>query len=185
MRTFIAINLDDTCRERIGLALKPFYAISSPLKWVRPENMHITLRFLGELDSNKLNRVLETFSELPLTSVNHPILRFSSFGYFGKEEQIRTLWVSIEKHTNLNQVSEVVQDRLERIGFERETVQFVPHLTVARSKKRFNFKPYFHLMKKTENQLICELKVTSIFIMKSALRPGGPEYSIIKEIKLD
>lgn len=183
MRVFIGIKLNNSVKEEINKVLRPFKKISTPLKWVKPENIHLTLKFIGEISEEKYLQIKES-----LTNNNFNIkpfnLKFSGLGRFGRGNNINIFWVGIENNNELKNLFKEIENRLENINIKKDTREFKPHITLGRNKKQFNFKSFFKILDEYNNQFISEVKVDSFQIFKSELSYSGPTHTILKEIQL-
>ena len=128
MRLFVAIPIPDEIRT-------PLLSISSGIRgarWVRPEGMHITLFFAGEVDraqASDLDAELESVRMLPFD------LECRSLGYFERGHRIKSVWAGIEPSEALIYLQERVESAAVRAGFQRETRKYKPHITLARLKQ--------------------------------------------------
>jgi len=183
MRIFIGIKLDKTVQDKIEKFMKPFKKISSPLKWVKPGDIHITLKFIGDVSDEKYSQI-----ENSLTSTTFNTgpfnLALAGCGKFGKRNDLNILWTGITPNNQLEQMYNKIEDTLEKFGIEKETRKFKPHITVARNKKPFNFKSLLKIIEEKENLPTAELTVNHFQVFKSQSTPNGPIYTILKEIPL-
>jgi 2'-5' RNA ligase len=127
LRLFVAIPIPDEVRQRL-------LAISSGVRgarWVRPEGMHITLFFAGEMDRDQANDL-----DAELETVQMPAFELScrGLGYFERGSRIKSVWAGIEPSESLVYLHDRVESAAVKAGFERETRKFTPHITLARLK---------------------------------------------------
>ena len=184
MRIFIGIKFDDSTHEEIERALQPFKKISTPIKWVETKNIHLTLKFIGEVPGEKYSRIEDV-----LTSTDFNVgafdLEISGFGKFGRGKELNILWIGIVENEKLEDLYRRMEDALAKIGIAKEERLFKPHLTVGRNKKQYNFKPVFELLQEKKNMFVGKLRINSFQIFKSELFSSGPVYTILKEIAVD
>lgn len=185
MRTFIAIKLTGETQNKLVLALKPFKKISSPIRWTKPESLHLTLKFLGDIPKDKVIEITNVLLTIKKSTDEDLILNFNGFGYFGQRDLLKILWIKIASNNILTDLYNEIENRLEKIGFPMENRRFLPHLTAGRNKTRFDLKKYHQIFKDTEEQKIITQKVSSFHLMESELRPAGAEYAAIKEFNLE
>ena len=183
MRIFIGIKLDKSVQDKIEKFLKPFKKISSPLKWVKPGNIHITLKFIGDVPDEKYTRIENSLTSTTFNTGPFD-LELAGCGKFGGRSDLNILWTGITPDKKLEQVYDKIEDCLEPLGIEKETRKFKPHITVARNKKNFNFKSLLKMIEEKETLPIAELTVDRFQVFKSQLTPNGPIYTILKEIPL-
>lgn len=177
MRTFIAINLSDEVKNSINAIIENFKKIDPKIKWVKKENLHLTLKFLGEVDEEKIKRIgssLEKkvkFSDFEIT--------LNGIGTFP-----RTIWIgTTDGKEKVKEIWENVEEAAEECGFERDHRSFSAHVTIGRIKS----KPEKTLKKEIENLKEFNFgtqMVSSITMIKSTLTKAGPIYEEIYKIKL-
>jgi 2'-5' RNA ligase len=183
MRVFIGIKLDERVHEEIEKFLAPFKKISSPIRWVNPENVHITLKFIGEVPEEKYAKIQKYLAEAEFDTGPFD-LRLAGCGKFGRGSTLDIFWIGITPSDPLTLVFKKIENTLAKLGIEKENRPFKPHITVGRNKKDFNFKSFFQLIEEKSAHLISELNVNHFQVFKSQLRPESPIYTILKEIPL-
>ncbi len=183
MRFFIGIKLDDTARESIDKFLKPFKKTGTPLKFTKTENLHLTLKFIGDVTDSQYSQM-----EKLLTSASYDAgtfnMNLTGCGKFGRGGELSIFWLGIEKNPAMESLYDTIEETLRRASVPRETRPFKPHITVARNKKRYNFKSFFTLLEENQDHPIAQIPVTHFQLFKSQLTPDGPIYSILKEVPL-
>jgi 2'-5' RNA ligase len=183
MRIFIGIKLNDMVLEKIEKFLKPFKKISTPLKWTKQENLHITLKFIGEVSPEQYSHI-ETLLNNTNFNTGAMDLNITGCGKFGRGRDLNILWIGTDKNDTLEDMYNRMENTLEKAGIAKERREFKPHITAARNKKPFNFKSFFKKIDENSEQFISGLKVTHFQVFKSQLTPEGPIYTILKEISL-
>jgi 2'-5' RNA ligase len=130
MRLFVALDLDEPVRAAIRRLLDAIRSAAPEARWVRPEAMHLTLKFIGDQPEDKLpglRRALEAIrSPAPVS------LRFTGLGYFPNDRRPRVVWLGVEASENLAGLAADVEAALQPLGIAREKRPYVPHLTLAR-----------------------------------------------------
>lgn len=184
MRIFIGIKLDDAALDSIEKFLKPFKKIASPLKWTIRENLHVTLKFIGEVPTEKYKQIEALLAEGDFNT-GAIDLNITGCGKFGRGPDLNIFWVGLEKNPKLEDMFNRIENTLAKAGIPKEDRPFKPHITVARNKKTFNFKSFFELIEQNGSRLISPYSVTHFQLFESRLRPEGPIYSILKEIPLN
>lgn len=193
-KIFIAVNLPDQIKENIKQKILAMcFRIlppndSCPIEWVDKENMHITLKFLGYLESDKLIAVEEILKE-KIAGLKPFSLELKSFGFFPEKRTPKVLWTGIAKgHKTLENIALSLEKSFSKSGFRKEPrSSFVCHITLGRVKKHLNKGEKEGLLKirdglKTKS--IGKFKVSSVDIMESKFNSKEPKYSIVKSIKL-
>jgi 2'-5' RNA ligase len=127
MRLFVALDIDAPIRERIAEFRNRMRLLAPGVRWVQPETFHITLQFLGET-----SRVAEIKQALGKVVANATTVSFRNTGFFPNPRTPRVFWVGIEADEKLPTLAAGIGMALEPLGFERETGDYKPHLTLAR-----------------------------------------------------
>lgn len=183
MRVFIGIKLSDDVHEKIGKFLKPFQRIASPVRWVKPENVHITLKFIGDMTQDRCQTMIEK-----LPGLDYPPgpfdLTLAGCGKFGRDRTMNIFWIGMDRSEPLHHLYDTIENALAPLGIAKETRPFKPHLTVARNKRDFNFKSFYNLIDELRDKEIARFPVSSFQVIKSDLTPDGPIYTVLKEIAL-
>lgn len=182
MRLFIAVEISDEAKEKIKEALDALSGMGFRAKFVEPENLHITLKFLGEVSDDKLESLCEDVRKV---CEKHSGFSFSleNVGYFGKRNDIRVVWVGV--NTGLDNLKGIMNDLRESLNYiRRDEHEGVPHLTIARVRYAHENSGLADEIEKIRNVKFGEVSVKEIVIKKSVLTPKGPVYSDYKSFKL-
>src|SRR5216683_6152873 len=130
MRLFVALEIPVAVRENLAALLNSLRGLSPQTRWVRPENLHVTLKFIGEAPAAKLAEIRSALagarSDQPIT------LDFRGLGFFPNEKHPRVFWAGIEASPNLKTLAAEIDGATEKLGIPREQRPFSPHLTLAR-----------------------------------------------------
>jgi RNA 2',3'-cyclic 3'-phosphodiesterase len=181
MRTFIAIPLPAECRtmlEQLQRTLKTFQA---DVRWVPAPSIHLTLRFLGEIDPKMIPQITEALHNSPKSS-QAIALRLHGLGSFPALRNPRVLWCGIDGEIlQLAQLQHQVDHVCESFGFPPEGRPFVPHLTLGRVNGKRNLQPLLDYIK-MGTDLEARFHADCFHIYKSILRPQGAEYSVLSTI---
>jgi 2'-5' RNA ligase len=179
IRCFIAIRLPEDILNTISDYLNDLRKLTSNVRWVRPESIHLTLKFLGEVEPRSVERVKDQLSSI--SGLFSPFdLCFSGSGCFPGKKRPRVFWLGMEESTE-NTIFEIyqwIENRLQPLGFEKEKRRYSPHLTLGRVKRPENFSKLFaYLNENPISRLV--LGVKEIYFMQSLLKPSGAEYRVI------
>jgi 2'-5' RNA ligase len=177
---FIALNLPESLRRALWDVVAPLRNLELPLRWVGPDGLHLTLKFLGEVADDREPELIEALRRAAGAGPEpHPFsITLRGFGGFPDVRRPRVLWVGIEPEPAL----ELLQDRVERqfatLGFSTEARPFRPHLTLARAERDAR-SAGFAALPQALDQLQFEDTVTieTIDLMQSTLRRSGAVYS--------
>jgi 2'-5' RNA ligase len=182
IRTFIAIDigaLPELVKFEEELA-----GTGANLKLVKPENIHITLKFLGNTEKEQLEKIKETIADV-VTGTSKFKLEFTGAGAFPNLNYIKVLWVGINDNGILAPIASELDKKLHKIGFQREKRTFKPHITLGRLKGFKNKNDVKKILKQHSDRYFGELDVNNIRLKKSILNPEGPIYSTLEEIILE
>ncbi|OGS47066.1 MAG: 2'-5' RNA ligase [Elusimicrobia bacterium RIFOXYD2_FULL_34_15] len=184
MRLFVAVNISEDSKEKIFNIQTEFKRSSADVKWVEKENLHLTLKFLGEVAEDKLDSVKERIKQ-SFSGIKRFEICFEYTGAFPTEKFPKVLWIGISKGTvELKDISQKLENSLEELGFEKEKREFSAHLTIGRFRSNFGKEKLFDRIKKKQIEKITE-NIKSVFLMKSTLTPKGPIYNVIEEFQLE
>lgn len=177
MRAFIAVNLDDNLRRAIAETQDALRATGADVKWVQAESMHLTLKFLGWVDDARVPEIVKAVGAA-LDGQAPFRLRVAGVGGFPTPTAPRVIWVGVEEGaTELAELSRLVEDAVEPLGFEREGRPFSPHVTVGRAKGPGGRQGLTAAMREAAEREFGEMQVTKVELMRSDLRPTGPVYT--------
>ncbi|CAN5802244.1 hypothetical protein BH18ACT11_BH18ACT11_02720 [soil metagenome] len=173
MRTFVAVFPPQEVREALFRAARDLPA-SHDFRLIGQEKIHLTLKFLGDITEDELNRVTQALERL--SGRHKPFeVSTSAFGAFPSRRRARILWAGLEAGASLlRTVAEDVEDLLEPVGFEREDRPYVPHLTLGRAKAR-----QARLDGTGASPLALRFAVTGVDLVQSVPGAGGVDYSIL------
>lgn len=187
MRTFIAIELSQEIKDALGRLQAQLKTTGADVKWVAQENIHLTLKFLGEINEQKINEVIRIIESIAKDTKIFP-MGLSSIGAFPKIDFPRVIWIGIAQGENVvKEIAEGLENNLAEIGIPREERPFSSHITIGRTKSSQNrFKLVQELKKLADNSGKENLEFTAdkITLFKSTLSSAGPLYERLKEVSL-
>lgn len=184
MRTFIAIELPEEIKDTLARLQEQLKSSGANVKWAAPQNIHLTLKFLGEIDENKLDGVKQVIDEAVADKTSFQA-RISSLGAFPKIDFPRIIWVGIDlgdKETK--SIAKDLEDGLTKINIPKEDRPFSSHVTLGRVRSNLNRERLVKGLKEAQGKFgekSLEFSVTKIILFKSTLTPKGPVYEILKE----
>jgi 2'-5' RNA ligase len=178
MRTFLAIEVPESVRRSIHDFITIEAKSELPIKWVAFENLHITLKFLGEIDDKKKNEIVEV-----VTDVCRKHGRFSvclgGLGCFPAPRNPRVIWIGVKDgDIVLCRIAAELDGALRELGFAEEK-RFHPHLTIGRVKKPCRVEGILAKDINTDT-----FDVRSIVLFRSILKPEGPIYDALEQFTL-
>ncbi len=184
VRTFVAVLLADELKSRISEVQRQAKKLAPDVKWVEPENFHITLKFLGNIRECALDDV---FSAVEDAAKSYPKFEVSvgGLGTFPNVKNARVVWVGIEAgHEKLAALASAIDVRLAELGFPQEDRDFKSHITIGRVKSKKHLGALAQGIEKIKADNLGTQKVSSIAVMQSTLRPEGPVYSPLRVVDL-
>jgi 2'-5' RNA ligase len=184
MRIFVGIKLDEATRENIAKELKPFKKVANSIRWTEIGNIHLTLKFLGEISEDLLGRIEETLLAAKISVGPFP-LKITGFGKFPAGDDLHIFWAGVDDTPQLQTLFAWIENTLAPLGIAREAQPFNPHITLGRNKARYNFKMLFELLATKQDLFLAECPVTSFQLFSSKLTPAGPLYDVLKEMPLE
>jgi 2'-5' RNA ligase len=183
MRTFIAIPLTKECQSMLERQQNNLRAFHSDVRWVAIPSIHLTLKFLGEVDPAVIPALTESL-ELSSRSVGAFQLRLHGLGCFPNQRNPRVIWCGIDGDTeNLTQLHQKVETACVSFGFAPEGRSFHPHLTLGRVNGKRNLQLLLDCIK-IGSDLECGFEADHFNVYKSTLKPQGAEYTVLKTIAL-
>jgi 2'-5' RNA ligase len=129
MRLFVALDIDDSIRGRIACFLEGVREFAPDARWVRPESLHVTLKFIGEKSENEVETIKESLATITADSFE---LNFRAYGFFPGAHAPRVFWVRSEGGAKLTSLARTVDETLAQLGIPKEEHAFNAHLTLAR-----------------------------------------------------
>src|SRR5438552_6066078 len=181
VRSFISIDLEDQqVLSLIASILSSLQALGGDLKPVEGENVHLTLKFLGNVSTSRLAEVKSSLQQLTFPSFTAEI---KGAGAFPNLKRMNVIWVGVDEGwTHVEQIYEQVEKLLSGIGFRRENRPFSPHITIARvrsGRKRDEFADFLHNLIYVSFGTIT---VDNVWFKQRILSSSGPQYSTLLEV---
>jgi 2'-5' RNA ligase len=178
MRLFIAIDLPDSVRAALAREQERLRAAcggSGDIRWTRPEGVHLTLKFLGEVASTRLEEITDRLSHVAVFDRFEIDVR--GFGFFPSARRPRVFWVGLEAPPGLGDLAKSVEAAMALLGFPPENRPFQPHLTLARFQSQRAPPALEAAFQKSGDAAFGRFIVSEFFLFESKLRPGGAQYS--------
>ena len=183
LRTFIAVSIPDSIRDLIGRFQSTLRSYGGNVKWVRPNSLHRTLKFLGDVHRSRIESIARTITA-GVDNFGAFTVSISGTGTFPNDRRPRVLWIGFtEGKESLVTLANRSDIALSEIGFKRETRPFSPHLTLGRVRSPKGIDSTVDAMHQTGFDG-GSFEVNDVFVMRSELKPTGAVYSVIEVIKL-
>jgi len=184
IRTFIAIELPEKIIYTIGKVQEEIKSYRLKIRWVRPENIHLTLKFLGDTKEADTEKVARAVSE-SVTGYSPISLAVKGIGVFPGIKKPRVLWLGISKQLDLlTALQQTLDEKLEAMGFPKEKRPFKGHLTLGRIKSKIDPKTLHDVLKKFIQFESEPFFADRIILYKSDLKPKGAVYTKLIETYL-
>ncbi len=183
-RLFVAVKIRPSSKlisvhRKLQLTLK-----NDKIKWVNPDNFHLTLKFLGEADEGLLPEIISKIENL-LENFNRFNLTLFGFGRFSTRKRTKVIWLGIDDANNqLSIIAKKLNQSLDLLGFKPEQKTFKAHLTVGRVKFIENERALSDFMNTYSNQKFQEITIDEIILFESTLKSTGPVYNCLHVFKL-
>jgi RNA 2',3'-cyclic 3'-phosphodiesterase len=179
MRTFIAIDLDHKIRERIASLQDRLKPRCPKLSWVKPETMHLTIKFLGEIEESQVEPIKTALASVAAQGRAFDIT-FGGLGVFPPHGRVNVLWLGMEDSGGgLKACWKACEDALATIGVPRDDRPFAAHLTLARNKNPRLSQEVRHLLHDPPPFEPQTQRVTGLTFYHSTLTSAGPIHEVL------
>lgn len=181
LRVFLAVDFPDgDAKRRVIKVQESLFETDADIKPVEPENLHITLRFLGEIEKDLVERVKVELTKISFQPFN---VLFEGVGVFPDLKRINVVWIGIvEGNVELLDLYGKINQALARCGLPPERRGFSPHLTIARVRSRKNIEKLSRRVVELRDVKVGGFAVDSFKLKKSTLTPRGPIYNTLLEV---
>ena len=182
MRLFVALEIPAAVRDNLAAFLNDMRKLRDQLaekgvRWVHPENLHVTLKFIGEVADTKLDGIRAALSTVHFDALLD--LRVQRLGFFPKEERPTVLWTGLDASTNLATLAGGIDRALATCGIEKEKRAFVAHLTLARFATPALHPKLLAAIRENSEREFGSFHAREFHLIKSTLKPSGAEYTTL------
>jgi 2'-5' RNA ligase len=182
VRLFVGLEIPASVRENLATLMEKLSALEKQssgkkARWVRPGNLHVTLKFIGEAAPNKLDEIVAALSTVRYGQPAE--LQFRGLGFFPDEKRPRVLWAAIDASPNLAAIAGDIELQLEPLGFPREKRAFTPHLTLARLELPGISETLRAAVRESVERDFGALRAGEFHLIESKLKPSGAEYTTL------
>jgi RNA 2',3'-cyclic 3'-phosphodiesterase len=175
MRLFVALEIPAAVRDNLATLIKDLRNLEPKSRWVRPENLHVTLKFIGQAPPDKLEAIRIALGGV--RAVQAVELDFRGLGFFPNEKHPRVLWANMEASSNLKSLAADIDHALEILGVAREQRAFTPHLTLARFPSPRIPEKLRNAIQQNIEREFGSLRTGEFHLIESKLKPSGAEYA--------
>jgi RNA 2',3'-cyclic 3'-phosphodiesterase len=189
MRLFVALEIPDAVRGNLAAAQKQLQkkvqkdllAAGAELRWVRSENFHVTLKFIGQASSEELAAIMEELRGVRPEGAVKATIR--GLGYASNAKRGGVLWATMEASNFLKMLAGQIDRRLERLGIAAEERAFLPHLTLARCKQNGVMHAIRAAVREYDGYDFGSVLWEEFHLMESRLGAGGSQYSTLASFR--
>lgn len=181
LRCFIAVHVPDEIRESIGTVIGALASTGADVKWVKPGNIHITLKFLGSTEEGLVERISGAVQK-KISSRSPFYIKIAGTGYFPDRKRPRVIWIGISEAGDLGPLQKEIDEVAARFGYAPEERPFSPHLTIGRVRSGKKVKEMMELLERYSGRDFGTVEIKGVSLMKSELKPEGAEHSSLAEI---
>jgi len=181
IRSFIAFDIDDEqIIKRFSEGQQMLARTGADLKLVKPENIHITMRFLGNITPPMVDSIHEAMKKISFSPFN---VEIRGLGAFPKLQYARVIWAGIRKGAEqLDNIFNQLEPKLRELSFKPDPKGFSPHLTIARVKSGLKKAELIRCLKDSVDYEFGIVRAECLRLKRSVLTPKGPFYSTLKEV---
>ena len=182
IRAFLAVDLDDDLKPKINRIIKEFKKTDASIKYVDLANLHLTLKFFGDIDIEGIDLLSQRISDV-VSDFEPFSIKIKGCGAFPNTNRIKVIWVGLEDDAILKDLHDRLDAEFEKLGFELDR-KFSSHLTIGRMRSGKNKDKVKSAIDSFGDVEIGEMNVDRIILKKSTLKPSGPIYDDVKIFEL-
>lgn len=187
MRAFIAIELSDGAKQYLAKLQTQLKKSGADIKWVNPSNIHLTLKFLGEINEEQLAEISGIMQKIA-SSQKEFVLGLGNIGAFPDISSAKVIWAGVnEGEEETKFIAKNLEEAISEIGIPKEGRPFSSHITIGRPRSGLNRTKLMQLLKELTEKPAEEkpqFKVARIALYKSTLTSEGPIYEALREVNL-
>jgi len=181
IRSFVAIPLNADIISRIEKIQKELKSIPADVRWVRPQSIHLTLKFLGNIEENRIDDIAQAIQK-GISEYESWSVLVKNLGTFPSLRNPRVIWIGVEdKRGKIVTLQNRIEKELTKLGFEEEKRKFSPHLTLGRVKSSRGKKELVQYLIDERERSFGETLIDRVILFKSDLKPSGAIYTVLKE----
>ena len=182
VRAFLAIEVPEELKLKIHKVIKEFKKIDARIKYVELENLHLTLKFFGDIETEGLDVLSDRISNV-LEDFDNFSIKIKGCGAFPNTNRIRVIWLGIENDEYVRKLHDELDKEFVKLGFEGDR-KFSTHLTIGRMKSPKGKKEVKSTIEGFKDVEFGDVNVDRIVLKKSTLTPDGPIYEDLKTFEL-
>ncbi len=184
IRAFIAVELPEALRQEVVDLQANLRSSGSDVKWVEVDNLHLTLKFLGNIEEPQFSALKEALA-IPAKGFSPFTIYLEGIGAFPRTTSPRVVWIGISQGKEaLIELAQAVEKSCSTLGFTPEDRPFSPHLTIGRVRSRDRLASLIKRLQVAEFRGGTPAEVTRLILFQSSLSPHGPTYTPLAEFPL-
>jgi 2'-5' RNA ligase len=185
IRTFVGVKIDPAVRRRSTEIIRMFQTVPGDVKWVEPENLHLTLKFLGDVEATEIHRVCETVTRA-VADTPRFFFELRGAGAFPTAKRPRTIWLGAgEGEREMVDLAKALEKKLQKLGFRREGRRLKPHLTIGRIRHGGRAgEGLADLLIANAEISVGSILIDEVTVFSSTLNPSGPVYDVLARAPL-
>ncbi|MEW6327989.1 MAG: RNA 2',3'-cyclic phosphodiesterase [Thermodesulfobacteriota bacterium] len=184
IRSFLAVDLPLALRESMISATMGLRTSAADVKWIRPEGIHLTLKFLGNIEEGQIEPIVNAVSGV-ITDQKPLALKAEGMGAFPDLRRPRVIWIGMTGDIErLMVIQKGIEQALSALGFPAEDRPFTPHLTLGRVRSYKRTSDLAHKIEGLKDINFNPFTVTELILYKSTLRPEGAIYTPLRRLPL-
>jgi len=178
VRLFVALELNEAVRAALAQFCDRLRVAFPAARWVRSEGIHVTLKFIGEVNEDRVDQMENALSAVHSAA---PVeMNFRGAGFFPDEHHPQVFWIGIDSTPNLAEIAAQIESRLESLGVVRESRKFKPHLTLARITETRGIDKLHDTLRRHGPANFGTVRTNEMHLYRSELGLGGAKYIRIK-----
>ena len=175
MRLFVALEVPEEVRRALAAFIERVRTVARGSRWVRAEGLHVTLKFIGEMPSEKVPDLQKELAHVHLSAAVD--VRIRGGGFFPNERHPRIFWIGVEASPNLAELAGAVDANTKKLGVAPENRAYSPHVTLARFKSDDGLPQLRDAIRGLGPLEFGEMRATEFHLIRSELQPGGSRYT--------
>jgi len=181
VRLFVALSIPADVRENLALLIRELRGVDPNPKWINPDNLHVTLKFIGEVAPEKVMGIGDALATVH--AQQQVIAEFRDVGFFPDARRPSVAWVAIQPPQMLSSLAAEVNRVLAPLGIRREEKPFVPHLTIARFRETRLSPALRAEIEKQKSRRFGTLSTGEFHLVESKRRSTGAEYTTLRSFR--
>jgi RNA 2',3'-cyclic 3'-phosphodiesterase len=187
MRLFVALDIDDSIRDKISRFMEDLCGFAPEARWVRPESLHVTLKFIGEKPPEVVDQIKSSLNTIHVDSFE---INIRGYGFFPTTRAPRVFWIGVESDSRLSDLAAKADEKLSMLDIPKDDHAFNPHLTLARGaggsgsprwrkedRPNQNFQRLQEKIATHSQPEFGKITAREFFLYQSQLSPRGSKYT--------